>query len=70
MKHLYAVYHILYQLIAAASYYKFQVEKGAVTNQDFYIEIACKAAINYGFNFVLYGAYPSVTTICGTAINQ
>ena len=34
------VHTVFYQLIAM---YKFQVEIGAATNQDFYIEIVCKA---------------------------
>ena len=41
-----AVYHIL--PVNSCGYFKFQVEIGAATNQDFYIKIACKVLI-YGF---------------------
>ena len=33
---------VFYRLIAKATSYKFQVEIGVVTNQDFYIKTACK----------------------------
>ena len=33
---------VFYRLIASCVYYKFQVEIGVTTNQDVYIEIACK----------------------------
>ena len=39
------MYRIL--LVDSHGYYKFQVKIDAVTNQDFYIEMACKA---YGFD--------------------
>ena len=35
------IYRIL--LVNSRGYYKFQVEIGAATNQDFNIEIVCKA---------------------------
>ena len=45
---------VFYQLIAVAQHYKFQVEIGAATDRDFYIEIAhtyvSKALIIYGFH--------------------
>ena len=41
-----AVHRIL--PVNSRGYYKFQVEIGAATNQDFYIKIACKVLI-YGF---------------------
>ena len=37
------IYHIL--PVNSHDYYKFQIEIGATTNQDFNTEIACKAYI-------------------------
>ena len=41
-----------------ATSYKFQVEIGAATNQDFYIEIVWFATL-----YCIHGDYPSAVTI-------
>ena len=55
--------------VISCGYYKFQVEIGAATNQDFNIKIAHEHRFMI-FNLVLRDDYPIAATIWGTAINQ
>ena len=51
---------VFYWLIAVATIYKFQVEIGATTNQDFKLQVKHRFMV---FNLVLRDNYLSVATI-------